>query len=916
MADGRIIIDTEIDNSGAEKGVKQLDKIASAALKGVGVAVAGVATAVGGLSMAAIKVGSDFEEGMSKVQAISGATGKELEELTEKAKEMGAKTKFSAGESAQAFQYMAMAGWKTGDMLNGIEGIMNLAAASGEDLAMVSDIVTDALTAFGLQAKDSAHFADVLAKASSNSNTNVGLMGYTFQYVAPVAGALKYSIEDCAVAIGLMANAGIKGEKSGTALRTLFTNLVKPTDEVSESMKRLSIEAINADGTMKPLNQLLLEMRSSFSGLTDEQKASEAAALAGKEAMSGLLAIVNASDEDFNNLTAAIADSNGAAEEMATIMQDNLSGKLEQLGGGLETLGLTAYAKFQGPMKDAIDTAIEAVDSLVISLNDKELGESVDRIAEGFGNLTTKLAEIMAAGLPMLIEGFTWILNNGKGIAVIIGTIGASVAAFKAAAVITKVVQSWQEAKVALALYKMTAEGATISQGVMNGVFTVWETIVALITGKISLATAVTGLWSKAVAVLNAMWAANPIGIVIVAITALIGAIIYLWNTNEGFREAIINCWNAIKEVGISVWEWLVNFFTVDIPNAWNTVVEFFQGIPDWFAELWAQVTAKFQEWGTNISNFFTETIPQWIENITNWFNELPYKIGYALGYVLATIAQWGVNTWNYFTTNIPIWIESITNWFSELPGRIWTWLVATYNKVVAWGTDMYNKAIESAKNFIDGVISWISQLPEKISVWLRQTIDKLINFASDAYAKARDAGKKIIDGIVSTIKNLPDQIYDIGVNIVEGLWNGITSMGTWIKNKVSSFFSGIVDGAKSVLGIHSPSRVFRDQVGKYMAEGVGVGFEDESDNVRKSMERDLSDLVAKMKGTVDYETTMTTARVVSHNNNLSGGVEESDTKSGKQVIENHIHVDIEGKEVAYAIAPYQDILAEYDEGR
>ena len=869
MADGRIIIDTEIDNSGAEKGVKQLDKIASAALKGVGVAVAGVATAVGGLSMAAIKVGSDFEEGMSKVQAISGATGKELEELTEKAKEMGAKTKFSAGESAQAFQYMAMAGWKTGDMLNGIEGIMNLAAASGEDLAMVSDIVTDALTAFGLQAKDSAHFADVLAKASSNSNTNVGLMGYTFQYVAPVAGALKYSIEDCAVAIGLMANAGIKGEKSGTALRTLFTNLVRPTDGVSEAMERLAIEAVNADGTMKPLNQLLLEMRSSFSGLTDEEKASEAAAIAGKEAMSGLLAIVNASDEDFNNLTEAIANSNGAAEEMATIMQDNLAGKLEQLGGGLETLGLTAYEKFQGPMKNAIDTSIEAVDSLVSSLNNGELGESVDRIAESFGNLIESLAEGVETWLPKMLECLVWIIDNSNAIATSLISIGTAILTIKAGVAIMGLVNT----------IKGLGSVATIAS------------------------TAITAL-------------GGPITIIIGLVAGLIAGIIYLWNTNEGFREAIVNCWNAIKEVGISVWEWLVNFFTVDIPNAWNTVVEFFQGIPDWFAELWGKVTAKFQEWGTNISNFFTETIPQWIENITNWFGELPYKVGYKLGELLGNIVKWGIDTYNYFTTNIPMWIESITNWFSELPGRIWTWLVDTYNKVSTWGKDMYSKAIETARNFIDGVISWIKELPGKVSSWLSETINKIVNFASNAYNKAKEAGKNIVDGIINTIKNLPDQIYNIGVNIVEGLWNGITSMGSWIKDKVSSFFSGIVDGAKSVLGIHSPSRVFRDQVGKYMAEGVGVGFEDETDNVRKSMERDLSDLVAKMSATVDYETTMTTARVVAYNNSLSGGVEESDTKSGKQVIENHIHVDIEGKEVAYAIAPYQDILAEYDEGR
>lgn len=547
MADGQIIIDTKIDSSGAEKGVSQLNKIASAGLKGVGAVVAGVTTAVGGLSVAAIKVGSDFEEGMSKVQAISGATGKELEELTEKAKEMGAKTKFSAGESAQAFQYMAMAGWKTGDMINGIEGIMNLAAASGEDLAMVSDIVTDALTAFGLQAKDSAHFADVLAKASSNSNTNVGLMGYTFQYVAPVAGALGYSIEDCAVAIGLMANAGIKGEKSGTALRTLFTNLISPTDTVAGAMKRLGIEAVNADGTMKPLNQLLLEMRGSFAGLTDEEKASEAAALAGKEAMSGLLAIVNASDEDFNNLTAAIADSNGAAEEMATIMQDNLSGKLEQLGGGLETLGLTAYEKFKGPMKDAIDTAIEAVDSLVGSLNEGELGESVDRIAEGFGNLVESIAEGVGNWFPKILDCLVWIMDNGNTIATALISIGTAILTIKAGMAI---------------------------MGLVN-------TIKNLGSVSSIISTAITAL-------------GGPITIIIGLVAGLIAGIVYLWNTNEGFREAVINCWNTILDAGKAVWEWLVKFFTEDIPNAWQSVVDFFSGIPDWFADLWDKVTEKF----------------------------------------------------------------------------------------------------------------------------------------------------------------------------------------------------------------------------------------------------------------------------------------------------------------------------------
>lgn len=515
----------------------------------------------------------------------------------------------------------------------------------------------------------------------------------------------------------------------------------------------------------------------------------------------------------YNYLMSVSADAQGDFARTS----DSLANQLRIAKLNMQELGSEIGQMLMPVAQEAVEKFNELGERLRDALSSPEMKESIQKIAKALGNLIEKVAEFITEWLPKIIEGFVWIVDHADGI--IIGLVGIAT--------------------------------AMVAMNVANFVNEIvkWYKGLKVLENSTRIATAAQLLYNAAISALG-----GPITIIIGVVAALAAGIIYLWNTNDGFREAIISAWNAIKEVGISVWEWLVNFFTVDIPNAWNTVVEFFQGIPDWFAELWAKVTAKFQEWGTNISNFFTETIPQWIENITNWFGELPYKVGYKLGELLGNIVKWGNDTYNYFTTNIPIWIENITNWFSELPGRIWTWLVETYNKVVAWGTDMYNKAIESAKNFIDGVISWISQLPEKISVWLRQTIDKLINFASDAYAKARDAGKKIIDGIVSTIKNLPDQIYDIGVNIVEGLWNGITSMGTWIKNKVSSFFSGIVDGAKSVLGIHSPSRVFRDQVGKYMAEGVGVGFEDELDSVGSKMKDSFSDIVGEMNATVAYE--------------------------------------------------------------
>lgn len=314
MADGKVVIETGLDTSGFQAGLKKLGSLAKTGLKTTATAIAAAGTALAGLGGAAVKVGMDFEAAMSEVQAIAGASAQELQALTEKAKEMGANTKFSASESAQALKYMAMAGWETQDMLNGIDGVMNLAAASGEDLALVSDIVTDALTAFGLKAKDAGHFADVLAKAATSSNTDVAKMGNTFQYVAPVAGAFGYSVEDTAVAIGLLANSGIKAESAGTALRGIFTNLAKPTNQVASYMKELGISMTDTAGNVKPLSQLMQELRRAFSGLTEAQKAEYAAGLAGREAMSGLLAMVNASEEDFSKLTQQINHCNGAAD--------------------------------------------------------------------------------------------------------------------------------------------------------------------------------------------------------------------------------------------------------------------------------------------------------------------------------------------------------------------------------------------------------------------------------------------------------------------------------------------------------------------------------------------------------------------------------------------------------------------------
>lgn len=350
----------QIQNAG-----KTIANAGATLTKAVTLPIAGVATA-------AVKTAADFEAAMSEVGAISGASGEDMAKLTAKAKEMGATTAFSASESAEAMKYMAMAGWKTADMTEGIAGIMNLAAASGEDLATTSDIVTDGLTAFGMAAKESGRFADVMAATSSNANTNVALMGETFKYCASTAGAMGYSIEDISVAIGIMGNAGIKGSMAGTTLKNTMANLAKPTDAQAAVMKKLGISLTDSSGNMKSFAEVMDNLRSSFSGLSETEKAAAATTLAGKESMAGLLTIVNASTEDFDKLTAAINGSSGSAEEMAAKMLDNLNGQLTLLKSAVEGIAITIGNKLMPYVKTAVSWVQKAAD-YINNLNDAQL---------------------------------------------------------------------------------------------------------------------------------------------------------------------------------------------------------------------------------------------------------------------------------------------------------------------------------------------------------------------------------------------------------------------------------------------------------------------------------------------------------------------------------------------------------------
>lgn len=376
----------------------RLKDMVTAPLKAVGRLlvnpVTGLAAATGvGLGLSdTINTYSSFESTMSKVQALSNANAEQMTKLTQKAKEMGAETKFSGTESAEAFTYMAQAGWSVNDMISGIRGVMSLAAADGLDLATTTDIVSNALTAFGLQASDSAHFADVLAVASSATNTDVYGLGEAFKYVAPVAGALKYNIEDVSMALGLMSNNGVKGSMAGTALKTSLANLASPTDNMAAAMQKYGISLTDSEGNMKSLRGVMENLRSSLGGLSEAEQTAAASTIFGKEAMAGMLAIINASDSDWNNLASQIDNSAGAADRMAETMQDNLAGALEQMGGAIETAQLTLGERLAPYIRDLagfIEESMPAVEDGITQFMD-----AFDRRAEA---VKEKISEFTAS---------------------------------------------------------------------------------------------------------------------------------------------------------------------------------------------------------------------------------------------------------------------------------------------------------------------------------------------------------------------------------------------------------------------------------------------------------------------------------------------------------------------------------------
>lgn len=442
---------------GLQETKPMFDKFSHAAKKALKVTVASATAASVAIGSFSVKTGMAYESQMSTVRALSQASDADMLQLDKTAQHLGATTVWTAKESGQAMEYMSMAGWKAKQMVDAVPATMNLASASGEDLAEVSDIVTDSMTAFNMKAKEASHFTDVLAAAATSSNTNVGKLGESFKYAAPLAGSLGYSIEDTSLALGLMANSGIKASQAGTSMRSWLTRMAKPTDESTAAMKKLGLSLKDSHGKMKPLRTVIKETRSAFSGLSKSQKAQYAAMLAGKTGMSGLLAVVQSADGDFSKLSDSIDNCNGAAKKMAETKLDNLEGDVTLFKSAMDGAGLEIYDEIKEPLRDVVQEGTKWVTNFA-----KEFKENFPTIKRYVSDAGEAIAQFAT---PLLQVG-GWLVSHPDAIVGTITGIGTALITYKVASGIANLATSLAS----LSPAGLAVVGITGAIGVVSGI--------------------------------------------------------------------------------------------------------------------------------------------------------------------------------------------------------------------------------------------------------------------------------------------------------------------------------------------------------------------------------------------------------------------------------------------------------------
>lgn len=909
---------------------------------------AGFTAPVVGFAAASVKAGTEFDASMSQVAAVSKATGNDLKTIRDRAIEMGEKTRYSATEVSNAMYYMGLAGWDATQIYKGIPGVLALGAASGEDLARVSDIVTDSLTAFGKSAEDTTEFVNVLAEASRSSNTTVDMLGESFKYVGPVAGAFGYSIQDVATVLGIFANNGVKGSQAGTGLRQALNALINPSDKAAAIMDEYGVSLFNADGSTKSLMTVCEELRGTFGGLavdihnadgevmsgeeimekyghslptTEMEKLSAIVKIFGVRALPGMLSVINAADDDFYGLAEAINgaqdayDGLGTAFGMQETMLDNLQGDWYLFTSALGTTKILISDMAKGALRDLVQKLTE----LVNKFNELEPDQReqivkwalivasigpvlviIGKLISGIDSLITTFNTLKGAfnfvsvGIKHFGEAFslarggmTTFASQTNVLGAAFGSLSAPIIAITALIAVlaaafvnlwknneefrNKIIGIWEEVKA-----KFEEAGQRIVE-IFNELGFNFEDFKELMSAAVEV---LKTIWDGFCELLSPIFV-GAIDLIANAVKGLVnlfvGIIEVVAGIIKGFKDGDWSMfWQGLKDIvkafadgivgifdtlGETIWnlvQTVANWFGADWNMTWDeakqAVKDWTDSVVQWFSELPGKIQGflnsawnNVKKWATDMPNKAKEMAQDFLNNVVQFFTKLPGKILNFITSALDNVKKWAINMVNKAKEMARNFLNNVVQFFTKLPNKIAYYIGYALGTVIKWAINMPKKAKEMARNFLNNVVQFFKQLPSKVHHFLSRVILSVIRWVASMKWKAKEGSKGFFDNIVSGLSSLPSKMAEIGSNIVSGIWKGISSGWKWLKDKVASLADSLLQGTKDALGIKSPSKEFRDQVGRWIPPGIGEGFARAMPALIKDMQNEIDDGISQL---------------------------------------------------------------------